>query len=78
MIYEMHANKVVIAMFGYDKRMSRLLSRLLHVLLADRDVIELVFEDGWFVCKGLFLELDIAREFYSFCFVFGMWHRIAK
>ena len=55
MINEMPANKEVIAMFGYDKRMSRLLSRLLHVLLAAREVKEWVFEDGWFSCKGGYL-----------------------
>ena len=45
---DMPANNVVIAMFGYDERMRR----LLHVLVAAREVKELVFEEGCFLCKG--------------------------
>ena len=45
----MPANNVVNAMFGCDERFRR----LLNVSIATRDVKELVFEDGWFICKGV-------------------------
>ena len=44
----MPANNVVNAMFGCDERMRR----LLHVLIAVREMKELILEESWFICKG--------------------------